>query len=292
MQNSQMYSKPLHILVAVAHPHDFTHCAGTCGIHVESGDTVTVIAMMSGATMHNERLYDELLKPESERNPHIYRQTAEQYAADKEREFRQACALFGISDVRVLHCREPFRLHENPDAVTKLKEAMLDIRPDVVITQSPFYGGSLSGLSYRHGMANGSWDDHTQTAFAVQEAMHLASVPDYRAGHTPLQVAAVYYLGIYFMRDQIDFYIDVSDWIDRRVEAEALFESQGHSYEFARRRMEVTIGNAGYYIGTQYAEGFVRARPELLSKIHLSDIEVERAREARMEHIKRLGGMQ
>lgn len=30
----------IRLLVVVAHPHDFTHCAGTCGIHVKRGDHI------------------------------------------------------------------------------------------------------------------------------------------------------------------------------------------------------------------------------------------------------------
>ena len=33
----------LRLMVVVAHTHDFTHCAGTCGIHSSLGDAVTVV---------------------------------------------------------------------------------------------------------------------------------------------------------------------------------------------------------------------------------------------------------
>ena len=33
--------EPLRLMVVVAHPHDFTHCAGTCGIHASRGDAVS-----------------------------------------------------------------------------------------------------------------------------------------------------------------------------------------------------------------------------------------------------------
>jgi hypothetical protein len=34
----------MRILVVKAHPHDFTHCAGTLGIHAARGDAVTVVS--------------------------------------------------------------------------------------------------------------------------------------------------------------------------------------------------------------------------------------------------------
>ena len=49
--------EPLRLMAVVAHPHDFTHCAGTCGIHTSRGDVVTVATLTNGATKHNERLY-------------------------------------------------------------------------------------------------------------------------------------------------------------------------------------------------------------------------------------------
>ena len=58
----------LRILVVKAHPHDFTHCAGACGIHAAQGDTVTAVSVTNGAGTHNERLHDELLKPEEEQD--------------------------------------------------------------------------------------------------------------------------------------------------------------------------------------------------------------------------------
>lgn len=70
----------LRLMVVVAHPHDFTHCAGTCGIHTSRGDAVTVVTLTNGATKHNERLYDELIKPAAERDPRIVNQTREDYA--------------------------------------------------------------------------------------------------------------------------------------------------------------------------------------------------------------------
>ena len=66
---------PLRFLVVVAHPHDFTHCAGTCGIHVLMGDSVTVVTMTDGGRKHNEAYLDEMSKPEAKRDPAIANQT-------------------------------------------------------------------------------------------------------------------------------------------------------------------------------------------------------------------------
>ena len=61
--------EPLRLLVVSAHPHDFTHCAGTCGIHTARGDSVTVVSVTSGAYTHNEELHDELTEAGSRARP-------------------------------------------------------------------------------------------------------------------------------------------------------------------------------------------------------------------------------
>ena len=42
-----MTQPKLRFLGVVAHPHDFTHFAGTLGIHTALGDSATVVAMMA-----------------------------------------------------------------------------------------------------------------------------------------------------------------------------------------------------------------------------------------------------
>ena len=42
--------------------------AGTAGIHVAMGDTVVAASMTNGGRIHNEALFDELRKPEAERD--------------------------------------------------------------------------------------------------------------------------------------------------------------------------------------------------------------------------------
>ena len=100
----------LNILSVNAHPHDFTHYAGTLGIHVADGDTVTVVSMTSGATTHNQALAEELAKPMEERDRQLIDRIIEEYAGQKIEELRTACGVFGITDVPTL-ARWFFRTH-------------------------------------------------------------------------------------------------------------------------------------------------------------------------------------
>ena len=238
--------------------------------------------MTNGIGTHNERLHDELLKPESEQDPEIINQSADDYARLKEDEFRKVCALFGVTDVRILDFPDkPF--HNTPEAVEALRQIIYDVRPHVLITQRPH-------LSGRNAMASGAHNDHDETAFAIMEAQGLAGTPDYGSRQRPHTIAATYYPGVYYMPDEIDFYVDISDWKEQRVEAEILFSSQGHTETFARKRIEIHTGHAGWYAGTGYAEGFVRANPEVLSRIHVPETALRRASEPRQNHLKRLAG--
>lgn len=280
-------NEPLDILVVMAHPHDLTHCMGTCGIHAAEGDRVTMVSLTNGSTKHNEELYDELLKPEAERSPEILNLDPKDYVRIKEQELRRACGYFGLEDVRVYDFPEPFRLSKSPEAAERMRDLILESRPDILITQSPFLDGNLQS---RHGMATGAPNDHTQAAFAVLEGVNLAHIPEAGTGRSPHEIAAVFYSGVYFMEDEVDFYVDISDWIEKRVKAEAEFVSQGHTRDFSRRRVEIDTGRQGWCARTRtaHAEGFVRADRELLCRLSVSPLDLRGARETRREAIKRL----
>ena len=257
-----MTSHNLRIFGVNEHPHDFTHYAGTLGIHSSMGDEVTIVSVTSGASTHNEKLRDESRKPPEERDQDLINDSTDKYAAQKKAEFLGAASLFGISDVRMLsYPDKPFNIERYPEAIEELRDILLEIRPHLMITQSPFTTG-------RHGMAFSLRDDHTEVANASLEAMQRAAIPrpgDDRPQH---RIASVMYPGIYFDRSQIDFVVEISeDWYEKRVEAEAMYESQGHTVAYARRRIGTTVGHTGLGARTPYGEAFVRHTPELVSHI-------------------------
>ena len=78
-----MTQPKLRFLGVVAHPHDFTHFAGTLGIHTAIGDSATVVAMTAGVRTHNEKLSTELMKPVAEQDPEIINQSEDDRAAEQ-----------------------------------------------------------------------------------------------------------------------------------------------------------------------------------------------------------------
>lgn len=279
-----MARENLRFLVVMAHPHDFTHVAGTCGVHAGMGDEITWVSMTSGRMTHNERLADELQKPSEEQDLAIVNQSAESYAAEKAVELTGVAAEFGVTDVRVLDFTDkPFVVERQPDSIEAIRELVLEIRPHIVFAQSPF-------IDDRHGMATAVNNDHTETGVAMMEGKLLAQLPRYGQRVAPYTVPATFFPGIYFPSEQWDFAVDVTDQIDARKRAEAMYKSQGHNEEYAARRVEISVGSQGMRAGVPYAEGFVQEKPQTVSHIELSDYTLRKGTESRADTMRSIAG--
>ena len=151
----------------------------------------------------------------------------------------------------------------------------------MLITTSPSSDGQRQIIS-------GMRDDHTESVRALMDARTLASA--YVRDTRPHRIAATYFMGVYYQRDELDFVVDVSDWYEQRVQAEALFESQGHTPAWARRRIDVSVGNTGWFAGTLYGEGFVCEKPEVLPRIIVPESALSRAAESHAAHRHKIVG--
>jgi len=269
--------QPLPILVVVAHPHDFTHMAGTCGKHVDMGDSVTVVSVTGGANIHNEPLERELLKPVGERNMDVINESAAVYAGRKKHEMHEAAALFGITDVRVL----PYA--DNPLEVTRVLEGELadivyEIRPHMLLTHDPY------GIAER-GHANLAPDDHRDVGIAVQRALAIAGTPSAKTQQKPHRVAVTYYTGVSLSFHNWDMIVDVSDHAENRLKAEMLFLSQGSTESFARKRIEMSLALPGWVGACGFGESFIRARPQIDGHLPVTGIELAQAEQPSMERM-------
>ena len=266
--------QPLRLLAIVAHPHDFTHVIGTCGHHVERGDAVSVVSVTGGAKTHNERLYDELRRPLAERDPAIVEQSMAAYAEGKAHEMVAVCELFGITDLRIMPFTDhPFEV--TPEAIEALAEVIDIVRPQVLVTHAP-YGPPSKGRTLL------APNDHVSTGIAVQEALARVGTPDPASGRSPHKVAAIYYMAIEFAYHDADLIVDITDQAEKRVEAEILFQSQAHTPEFARKRIDIGAGAFGWTAQTGYGEPFIRAAREVAR--HLTVTEEDLAAAERSHH--------
>ena len=272
-------SGPLRVLVVVAHPHDITHMAGTCAHHVERGDAVAVVSVTGGTTVHNEPLLDELRKPPEQRDPAILAQTAQTYTADKAHEMTQACALFGITDVRTLPF-EDLPLKITDELVEVLAEAIYDVRPHLLLTHAPYS---------RWPGAAATWlNDHTNTGISVYRAQERCAKPDALKERAPHNIAATYYMGVEFAYYDIHVSIDITDQVANRIEAEKMFETQGHTEEFARKRLEIGGGQFGWHAKVAYAEPFVRAQQTVQTHLTVSAQDLRASHELTSEKRARM----
>ncbi len=270
--------KAIQLLAIVAHPHDLCHMGGTCAHHVEQGDRVTVVAITGGQSTHNEELADELRKPPGERDMEVVAQPQEEYASKKTQEFEAVCGLFGIKDVRVL----PFSDHPlevTTEAVDALAEILFEVRPQMILTHAPY---TLPDRRFQLAWVN----DHTAAGIVVQKAIQLVGIPDRVHGRAPHRVAWINNTGVAHAFHAVDLCVDISDQVSNRKKAEMLFESQGHTAEFAEKRIESSAGFQGWKANIAYAETFIRGYRELLRCLTVTD---ENLRQAEMSHAEHLG---
>ncbi|CAI8010176.1 hypothetical protein GBAR_LOCUS6726 [Geodia barretti] len=157
----------------MAHPHDWTWVSGTLCLHARAGDRVTVCSVTHGGATHRERFLDEMAKPEADRDAGIVGEPVEAYTGRKEQEMRQAAALFGIDDVRVLGFDDkPFTRQEQPQAIDAIQALIVEVAADILITENP-YGDSGFRMAHR--------TDHTEVGSATLEARDQRRHPARRA---------------------------------------------------------------------------------------------------------------
>ena len=270
--------EPLRLLAVMAHPHDWTWVSGTLCLHVRAGDRVTVCSVTHGGATHRERFVDEMAKPEADRDAAIIGEPLAEYTASKEREMRQAAALFGIDDVRVLGFDDkPFTRQEQPQALHAIHDLIVEVAPDILITENPF---GDSGFRQVHRT------DHTEVGGATLEARDRAATP--RAGRSH-RVAVTYFSGIMFDTSQVTCGVELDEEIvELRVQAEACYRTQEHNPERARRRIEMELSHLGRIMRTRYAETFVQEKPALLRRLAAPELMRAAAHEGRVERIQRL----
>ena len=247
--------KQARLMVVAAHPCDaFDNTGGTCAEHIAQGDHVTVVICTSGIYTHNERLSDELRKPETERDPQIMAEPPEAYAAQKRAEAEGSLGCFGITDVVVL----PYDDHQltiNPDMMKDLEALISDRRPHIIMQQDPVDGGAL-------------YDDHALIGVATCKAIQAAATARYADSRKPWCPVEVYFLGvrginsspsgIYNKYERVDVFIDVTKHVEAKVRAHQLLASQGQDRSWGQKRVEAIEGHAGIFAGVPYAEAYVR----------------------------------
>jgi LmbE family N-acetylglucosaminyl deacetylase len=119
--------------------------------------------------------------------------------------------------------------------------------------------------------------DHSETGRAVLHACHCAGRPGFESS-LPVHIVKdlfVWGLGISERAQRLtgspsvlpELYIDISDMIEKKINAMVAFVSQQYTPEMIKRRMEVFEGHYGMESGTSYAEPFFNTKPILLEEL-------------------------
>ena len=247
----------LSILAVYPHPADSaTEASGTLALHAERGDIVTSVVCTYGERHHMQWLYDEEKKPESERDPAIINVTLQQYRDFKKREAERIADVLGVSELIFLGWTDQ-EVDFNRERVTQIRDIIMRVRPDIVITHLPIQQG-------------GGENDHPMVGRIVMNALESAAnrvrqfdgIEPYRgvkqvfwsiAGGEEANSRNVLAGGIV-----CDVWIDTTPVIHKKLYAFDQLVSQGYQGDTARWAVEARDARWGMIAGCAYAEPFLR----------------------------------
>lgn len=246
----------MKIMTIYAHPADtITNCGGTLARHADAGDDIVAVILTHGGRIHPNKYAEELRKE----NPDAAIAAAgiEEIAENKREELRRAAEIIGITTVVTLD-HDDVMVTVQPEMVEQVARLVAEHTPDVVICDYPH---NTAVLSASHTLA-------TMTAIAAIEraGMYLQNVDDqaevdvqqiFLGGYPSFATDA---LSTYGQRN--DLFVDITPVVGRKIAAMDCFESQGYAGLFARKLIESNNGEFGRAAGVNFAEAFVRYRPE------------------------------
>ena len=203
---------PLTAMVIVAHPDDAEFvCAGTVAGWCDQGWSVYYVLATSG-----------------DKGTHDPSLTAQELAALREQEQREACRVLGVKEVLFLGYPDGF-LQPDAEFRGQIVRLLRRYRPDVVLTWDGFRRG------FNH-------SDHRAVGIAVRDAVypavrdHLYYPRDQEDGLDAHQVNELLLAG----SDDPDYHVDISAYLQKKLEAVLCHRSQlgGRSPEEIRRMWE------------------------------------------------------
>lgn len=268
----------LRILVVGGHPADvIDHCGGMMAHHVRRGDSVTALVLTHGLRVHDIVIAEELRLAGKPPDPERLRELMQERGRVKSAEIVQACGILGVTDVRFLGYDDSVLLvtHELIEAVARV---IRTVAPDIVVTHYPLENGGVGS-------------HHANAGKIVLEAIPYAGSLDLGDPTPACRVAQVFFmapLDALFKgsslsaepRAYCDYYIDITDVAEMKVNAIDAIRSQRYGGDYARKSVEIWNGKDGHNMRVAYAEGFVSYFPEIGRCLPLSEERLDRANEA------------
>lgn len=281
----------MKILVIAGHPADmFDHCGGTLLKHIERGDSVTCISLTQGLRVHDEVIYDLFRFHIDEYTDEQINEIVNERQRVKYKEAIDACALFGIKDVHFLNYDDEI-LTLNIGMVSKVAKFIRQVQPDLVITHWPYQHDTFSNhhavtgqiaLTAVTASKSVNFEDRDPAAHVAQVAFMLC--PADTQSYVLTNTGKTAYPSLY---------VDVTDVVDKKVQAIQMMRSQKYDIEgYAKKTTETWNGNFGSKIRAAYAEAFALEYPEISDGIHVSDHRMWLAHGDEGEHLQTQSGLQ
>jgi len=218
----------MKVLAIGCHPDDLEiGCGGTLAKYVDFGNEVFMCHVANGDMGH------AVIEPEELRRIRTV-------------EAERSGEVIGAKEVINIDVGDLTVNSHDEETVKKVIEVVRYVKPDVIITHSP----------------EDYMTDHVETGKLVFNASFSSSVPHFGSGEAHGLITPLYYMdtlaGVNFLPEE---YVDVTDTIERKLEAVAKHESQvkwmqvhdGIDFlDFVR-----TVSRfRGLQIGVKFAEGF------------------------------------
>lgn len=184
-------------------------------------------------------------------------QTREKLMRTRHKEQRRACETLGVEDV--FFCTYPDGCLENTRDVRRdIVRVVRQVKPDVVITWDP----SMLYCAERNFINH---PDHRASGQAALDAVfplardHMSFPELLEEGHEPHKTATVLLINF----NQSNFCVDVTDYLDAKMQAIAAHASQVPDMAYVRELFTDLARQAGDEYGVPYAETFMRIDTEL-----------------------------
>ena len=282
----------MRILVVAGHPADmFDHCGGTLFHHIEQGDSVVCISLTQGLRIHDEVVSDLFRHNLKDYTEEQIAEILVQRQKVKYQEVVSACALFGINDVRFLDYDDEI-LTVNPEMISKLARLIREVKPDLVITHWPYQADTFSNhhavtgqlaLSAITAAGGVDFKDPEGGAWRIAQIAYMLC---------PSDTSAICMSNI-GKTAYINYYVDVTDVVDKKVKAVHMMKSQKYDIEgLSHKGAETWSGHYGGRVRLPYAEGFAIEYPEVGRTIPISEHRRWIARADEREQLEHAAGLQ
>ena len=280
-----MAEEKLSILLVGGHPADaFDNAGGTLAHHAAAGDRVVSAVMTHGVRSHATKLIEHYRAKSAVPIDKVDGEV-EAIVHEKQDEVRQACALMGINEVHFLDYDDDI-LMVREDLIRQIADLIQECRPDIVITHHPYEQGGVPTT-------------HTKCATMTLAAIDAARGLMRDSARRPHKVGQVFFMGVMAacapmdvltagMTVWCDVYVDITDVIERKVQALDLMRGQNYDGPYARKRVESVDGHFGMFASVAYAEPFSSLHFQVYDRLPITPHTRIKARETTHQSMTRV----